>query len=131
MPADPIGASRGVRADRSRDLAGDAGHENRQASSGGGSQMKGPNAAFLTVDPNPVPAGRGTGATTIRWDTGDGSVGQVYVSGPTGAEVLFVQGVSGAREAAWILAGRNLETRRAAPGAPIGTSSGTPALSTC
>ncbi|OLC99952.1 MAG: hypothetical protein AUH86_01240 [Acidobacteria bacterium 13_1_40CM_4_58_4] len=37
-------------------------------------------AATITASPNPVPAGEGVGTTTITWNTGDGTVGQVYVS---------------------------------------------------
>jgi glycosyltransferase involved in cell wall biosynthesis len=36
--------------------------------------------AFLTADPNPVPADERAGTTTISWSTRDGSVGRVYVS---------------------------------------------------
>src|SRR5207244_7695316 len=36
---------------------------------------------LLTAIPNPVPAGEEPGATNITWSTGNGSEGQVYVSG--------------------------------------------------
>src|SRR5262249_2854226 len=35
----------------------------------------------ITANPNPVPAGEGKfGTTTVTWDTGDGSIGEVYIS---------------------------------------------------
>src|SRR5437899_8368797 len=38
-------------------------------------------APTITATPNPVPAGEGKfGTTTVTWDTGDGSIGEVYVS---------------------------------------------------
>jgi len=36
---------------------------------------------LLTAIPNPVPAGEEPGVTNITWSTGDGSEGQLYVSG--------------------------------------------------
>ena len=45
--------------------------------------------ATIRATPNPVPAGGGTGTTTISWTTGDGSEGQVYVSENGQAEQLF------------------------------------------
>jgi hypothetical protein len=56
----------------------------------------------LSAIPNPVPAGSGRGTTTVTWDTGDGSFGQVYVWQPGGNEVLFGQGAQGSAEASWI-----------------------------
>ena len=38
------------------------------------------NGVLLTATPNPVPVGSEAGVTTIRWNTGDGSPGRVYVS---------------------------------------------------
>jgi hypothetical protein len=45
--------------------------------------------ATISATPNPVPAGGGTGTTTISWTTGDGSEGLVYVSENGQAEQLF------------------------------------------
>ena len=42
-------------------------------------QQKHGDGALLTAIPNPVPAGDRSGATTIRWNTGDGSLGCIYV----------------------------------------------------
>ncbi len=60
--------------------------------------------AHLTATPNPVPAGNGLGTTTITWDTGDGTLGQVYVYVPkTGAaEQLLTAGPRGSVDAPWI-----------------------------
>jgi hypothetical protein len=44
------------------------------------------------------------GAVTVRWDTGDGGVGQVWVSMDGLPEVLFAEGVSGSQVAGWIQA---------------------------
>jgi hypothetical protein len=56
--------------------------------------------------PNPVPAGPDKGTTTITWNTGDGSKGEVYMSKDGGPEKLFA-GLSpwGSQEAAWIQQG--------------------------
>jgi len=51
-------------------------------------QAKG--SPIINADPNPVPAGpEKFGKTTISWDTGDGSVGQVFVSVNGREEQLF------------------------------------------
>jgi len=60
--------------------------------------------ATLIADPNPVPPD-GPSGTTIRWDTGDGLVGQVYQSWDGGKEFLFAQGASGEQEAPWLAPG--------------------------
>jgi hypothetical protein len=58
----------------------------------------------VTANPNPVPAGAEKfGTTTITWDTGDGSIGEVYVSVNGAAEKLFAGNRSkGSQEARWI-----------------------------
>lgn len=61
-----------------------------------------PFLATLTGAPNPVPAGVGLGTTTIAWDTGDGSVGQVYAQASPGSETLFGEGPGGSQPASWI-----------------------------
>ena len=58
-------------------------------------------AVVLRADPNPVPAGDGTGTTTVTWQTGDQSVGEVYVWDGTG-ERLFARGSQGSSVAPWI-----------------------------
>jgi hypothetical protein len=70
-----------------------------------GERSSGRTEARLSAAPNPVPLSAEPATTRISWDTGDGSVGQVYVSATTGAEQLFAQGPSGTAEAPWILPG--------------------------
>lgn len=64
------------------------------------SPVKRSEGAFVTASPNPVPAGEGSGETTISWSTGEeGSWGQVYVSvvegeagdSPTGSAEAIAQ----------------------------------------
>jgi hypothetical protein len=61
-------------------------------------------APSITASPNPVPAGTEKfGTTTITWDTGDGSIGEVYVSVNGAAERLFAGNRSkGTLAAPWI-----------------------------
>jgi hypothetical protein len=61
---------------------------------------------FLRADPNPVPTGNGNGKTTITWNTGNGTAGDVYV-GPVGTEKLFASGPKGSQDAPWIQPGFN------------------------
>lgn len=73
---------------------------------------QGVSGAVLTAVPNPVPAsGSEPGTTTVSWDTGDGSTGQVWVLFPDGREVLFAGGAKGTQEAPWIHAGQTYEFR--------------------
>jgi len=58
----------------------------------------------ITASPNPVPAGAGKGTTKITWTTGNGSVGQVYVSDGK-RENLFATASEGSKEVRWIQAG--------------------------
>src|SRR5438270_281423 len=60
--------------------------------------------AVVTASPNPVPAGPDKfGATTVTWDTGDGTPGEVYVTVNGEAEKLFAGGqVKGSLAAPWI-----------------------------
>ncbi|MEX2287047.1 MAG: hypothetical protein WD648_08160, partial [Planctomycetaceae bacterium] len=59
-------------------------------------------APLLKAEPNLVPKANKMGKTTITWNTGDGSWGQVYVSENGGMEKLFMQERSGSKEVAWI-----------------------------
>ena len=68
-------------------------------------------AATITASPNPVITGEGSGTTTITWNTGDGTPGQIYVSEDGAAERLFVEGATGSTPAAWIQAGKTFEFR--------------------
>ncbi|SRR6266699_2048255 len=67
--------------------------------------------ATISADPNPVPAGNGMGKTTIKWTTGDRSVGQVYVSTDNGDETLFGEGAGGSSDANWIVSNSSYEFR--------------------
>jgi hypothetical protein len=68
----------------------------------------------ITADPNPVAAtgAEKKGKTTISWDTGDGSVGQVYFSVNNGEEKLWLDNrAKGSQEAPWIKKGAVYEFR--------------------
>jgi hypothetical protein len=67
--------------------------------------VKSRDESILVASPNPVPGGSGAGATTIVWNTGDGTFGEVYVSVNDGPEVLFAGGPQGSQEARWITSG--------------------------
>lgn len=57
----------------------------------------------ITASPNPVPAGPGKGVTTVSWDTGDKTIGEVYVSVNGGQEKRFAgDRPKGSQDAAWI-----------------------------
>jgi hypothetical protein len=71
----------------------------------------GASTATITASPNPVPAGQQAGTTTVTWNTGDGSAGQVYVSPNGGPEAVFAAGTSGSVAAPWISAGTTYEFR--------------------
>ena len=68
-------------------------------------------AATIAASPNPVPAGEGLGTTTVSWNTGDGTVGQVYVSVDSGAESAYGGGPQGSGVAPWIQTGKRYEFR--------------------
>jgi len=72
----------------------------------------GASVAKITASPNPVSVGEGTGTTTITWDTGDASVGQVFVSENGAPDRIFASGPSGSVAAPWIRAGTSFEFRR-------------------
>jgi hypothetical protein len=69
----------------------------------------GQEAPWIKASPNPVPAGTGSETTTVSWSTEDGSIGQVYLLGPSQVEKLFTGGRSGAKEAPWIKKGGKYE----------------------
>jgi len=62
----------------------------------------------LEASPNPVPAGKGKGKTTISWDSVDG---KIYVSANGNDEVLFAASPGGSQDANWIEAGSSYEFR--------------------
>ncbi len=57
---------------------------------------------ILAASPNPVPAAAGSGKTTISWNTGDGSTGEVYVLEKGYEERIFARGSEGSSDATWI-----------------------------
>ena len=67
--------------------------------------------ATITASPNPVTTGEGPGTTTISWNTGDGTTGQVYVSTDGKPEAIFAEGSTGSAPAPWIEAGKTFEFR--------------------
>lgn len=67
-------------------------------------------AAMITASPNPV-VGEGPGTTTITWNTGDGTTGQIYVSEDGAPERIFTAGPAGSLPAPWIQAGKTFEFR--------------------
>ena len=71
----------------------------------------GASTATITASPNPVAVGQAPGTTTVTWNTGDGSAGQVYVSKDGEPEALFAEGTPGSHTAPWIEAGKTFEFR--------------------
>jgi hypothetical protein len=66
----------------------------------------------ITANPNPVPADSGPGTTTISWDTGDGSKGQVYFSINNQPERRWYSDrAKGSQNVAWINKGNVYEFR--------------------
>ena len=78
-----------------------AGCSQNQTKSPTASPASGPSIA---ASPNPVPAGSTKfGTTTVTWDTGDGSIGEVYVSVNGKDEKLFAGNrAKGSLDAPWI-----------------------------
>ena len=68
-------------------------------------------AATIAASPNPVTIGEEPGTTTITWNTGDGTTGQVYVSEDGAPETLFTSGPPGSAPAPWIRVGKTFEFR--------------------
>jgi len=56
----------------------------------------------IVATPNPVPHSEGFGKSTISWDSGDGSLVQVYVSVNGQAERLFGEAPKGKQDVDWI-----------------------------
>src|SRR5262249_7506680 len=68
--------------------------------------------AKIVVAPNPVPAGgEGMGGTTISWDTGDGSLGQVYIAEDGVESKMLAQAAKGSKTVKWIKTGTTYEFR--------------------
>ena len=58
--------------------------------------------AFIRAEPNPIPVGPGLGSTTIRWSTGNGKVGTIFLVASGGEEIPFQQGAEGSHLVNWI-----------------------------
>jgi ABC-type transport system substrate-binding protein len=73
----------------------------------------GASTATITASPNPVPVTQGPATTTITWNTGDRSGGQVYLSKDGGPEALFggLAPTGSVTTAPWIEAGSTYEFR--------------------
>ncbi len=65
----------------------------------------------LRAFPNPVPAEKGLGKTTISWNTANGDTGKVCVSTNGGEESLFATSREGSAPANWIRTGSTYEFR--------------------
>ena len=65
-------------------------------------------APTLDAFPNPVPAGKGPGKTTLCWNSVDG---KIYVSINGREETLFANSPRGSQDANWIQAGSHYEFR--------------------
>jgi hypothetical protein len=59
-------------------------------------------APSITATPDRVTVGVEPGRSEVRWDTGDGSIGFVYVSANGGKRTLFAMGSTGSKTAPWI-----------------------------
>lgn len=68
-------------------------------------------APTLSASPNPVPAGKTAGRTTISWNTADWTIGKVYVSSNGGQESLVAAAPQGSTAADWIYNGSSYEFR--------------------
>jgi hypothetical protein len=66
---------------------------------------------WIKADPNPVPAASGQGTTTISWNSGDGSMAEVYLMNAKQQETLFSGGATGSQAAPWIAKGGKYEFR--------------------
>ena len=61
-----------------------------------------PHAPVITAKPGHVPLSDGSGSTEIEWDTGNGSMGFVFVTEDGGKPLLFAGGSRGKQVAPWI-----------------------------
>jgi hypothetical protein len=59
-------------------------------------------APVITAKPEHVTITRGSGSTEIHWDTGNGSMGLVFVTGTDQKPVLFASGAKGTQLVPWI-----------------------------
>ena len=72
----------------------------QNASDSNSERVSGP--AVITAKPERVMFSEGSGSTEIEWDTGNGSMGFVFVTEADGKPVLFANGARGKEVAPWI-----------------------------
>jgi len=63
-------------------------------------------APVITANPEHVAVTGGSGSSEIQWNTGNGSMGFVFVTGPDQKPVLFVSGAKGNQLVPWIRSAR-------------------------
>lgn len=63
-------------------------------------------APVITAMPERVMLTSGSGSTQIQWDTGNGSIGFVFVTGTDRKPGLFATGPKGSQVASWIQSGK-------------------------
>lgn len=63
-------------------------------------------APVITAKPERVILSGGSGSTQIQWDTGNGSIGFVFVTGTDREPVLFAAGPKGNQVVPWIQSGK-------------------------
>jgi hypothetical protein len=66
------------------------------------------NPPVITAKPEQVTVTDGSGSTEIQWDTGNGSMGFVFVTTKDGKPVLFATGPKGSQVVQWIRGGNYL-----------------------
>ena len=73
-----------------------------QESASGSNSERVSRAPFITANPDRVTVTGGGGSTDIKWDTGNGSPGFVFVTEDGQKPVVFAKGSQGSRVAPWI-----------------------------
>jgi hypothetical protein len=73
-----------------------------QESASGSNSERVSRAPFITANPDRVTVTGGGGSTDIKWDTGNGSPGFVFVTEDGQKPVVFAKGSQGTRVAPWI-----------------------------
>ena len=76
----------------------------------------------ITAKPEHVTITRGSGSTEIHWDTGNGSIGFVFVTGTDQKPVLFASGAKGSQLVPWIRPARYVFELYSRPGQAYLTS---------
>ena len=74
----------------------------RSGTQQGGTGIDGKGTPIITATPERVTLRDGSGSTEIEWDTGNESMGFVFVTGDGGKPVLFAKSARGKEVAPWI-----------------------------